>query len=66
MNEKRGLTRFQRIEVEGRRELMTQLDRAGLELWQAPEGFLAIRAKPAPEVAEAPSCAPARPARRAG
>jgi len=31
-----------------RPELMHQLAEAGLELWHAPEGFWAVRLKPAP------------------
>jgi hypothetical protein len=42
-----------------RPDLRHLLDEAGLELWQAPEGFWAIRVKPA-----AAPTPPARPARR--
>jgi hypothetical protein len=31
------------------------LDEAGLELWQAPEGFWAIRIKPVPPLSSAPT-----------
>ena len=40
-------------------ELAANLSAAGLELWQAPEGFWAIRVKPA-----VTSMSPARPARK--
>lgn len=42
-----------------RPELVALLAEVGLELWQAPEGFWAVRAKPA-----VPPTPPARPARR--
>jgi chromosome condensin MukBEF MukE localization factor len=35
--------RDERAERERRRELVRSLERAGLELWRAPEGFWAIR-----------------------
>lgn len=43
---KQGLTGFAR-EHDSRRSLVVLLEEAGLELWQAPEGFWAIRVKPA-------------------
>jgi len=42
--------RDERAERERRRELVRSLERAGFELWRAPEGFMAIRPK-----AEAPA-----------
>jgi hypothetical protein len=53
-----GLTGFL-AEPSSRPEIVRQLDEAGLELWQAPEGFWAIRVKPT-----AAPTPPARPARR--
>jgi hypothetical protein len=41
-------------------EIARLLDQAGLELWQAPEGFWAIRVKP-PGPAPEPETAPRRP-----
>ena len=49
--------RDERAERERRRELIQLLERAGLELWRAQEGFVAIRPK-----AEAPAAA--KPKRR--
>jgi hypothetical protein len=46
-------------EPNSRPELVALLDEAGLELWQAPEGFWAIRVKPM-----AVPTPPAQPARR--
>jgi hypothetical protein len=44
MDAKTVLTGFL-AEPSFRPEIVRQLDEAGLELWQAPEGFWAIRAK---------------------
>ena len=45
MDSKNELDRF-RAKSDSRRPLVALLEDAGLELWQAPEGFWAIRAKP--------------------
>ncbi len=42
---KRGLTDFPVVSV-SRPELVAMLLEAGLELWQSPEGFWAVRLKP--------------------
>lgn len=46
MSAKRSLTDFSR-NAETLPELTSALEEVGLELWQAPEGFWAIRVKPA-------------------
>lgn len=55
MNTKKVLTGSEPGDESGH-EIRRQLDEAGLELWQAPEGFWAIRLK----------VATPRPAHRAG
>ena len=45
MDVKEGLTGF-RAERDSEDSIVALLAKAGLELWQAPEGFWAIRAKP--------------------
>ena len=45
MSAKRPLTGFS-VDAESLPELTSALDEVGLELWQAPEGFWAIRVKP--------------------
>jgi hypothetical protein len=54
MEAKKALTGFA---ASGGTDVAALLAEAGLELWQAPEGFWAIRVKPAPVRA-------AKPARR--
>jgi hypothetical protein len=54
MDAKKRLTGFS-VKADSGPSLRAMLDEAGLELWQAPEGFWAIRAKqrapvPAPPV----------------
>lgn len=46
MSAKRLLTGFS-VAAESLPELTSALEEVGLELWQAPEGFWAIRVKPA-------------------
>jgi hypothetical protein len=58
MDAKTVLTGFF-AEPSSRPEVVRQLDEVGLELWQAPEGFWAIRVKPM-----AVPTPPAQPARR--
>ncbi len=60
MRAKRGLTGFS-ANAETPPELTSALEEVGLELWQAPEGFWAIRVKPA-----APPLRPRRARRRKG
>jgi hypothetical protein len=60
MSAKRLLTGFS-AEAGAVPELTSALDEVGLELWQAPEGFWAIRVKPA-----APPLRPRRARRRKG
>lgn len=64
MDPKKLLTAFPQNGV-ARPDLVELLDRAGLELWQAPEGFWAIRLKPAALPPPAPAAPRRRPARRA-
>jgi hypothetical protein len=54
---KRALTGFL-AEPVSRPDLVELLDQAGLELWQAPEGFWAVRVKQSAELV------PAKPPRR--
>lgn len=53
MDPKKDLT-ASRTENDSPRSIATMLDDAGLELWQAPEGFWAIRVKPAATPAAKP------------
>jgi len=62
MDERKPLTRFLTNPASGP-DLTTLLDRAGLELWQAPEGFWAIRLK-APAAPDPSSAEARRPFRR--
>lgn len=60
MEPKRHLTGFLEDPI-SQPEIAALLDEAGLELWQAPEGFWAIRAKPpAPAMAPKQRRAPGR------
>jgi len=59
MDSKRGLTAFA-AGSEPAAEVKMLLEEAGLELWQAPEGFWAIRVKPS----VAPSAASSAKRRR--
>jgi hypothetical protein len=61
MNAKTDLTGFSG-ESHFRPKLTNLLAAAGLELWQAPEGFWAVRLKPAP--AAPPVVRPQRKLRR--
>ena len=60
MSARRVLTGFS-ADAETLPELTSALEGVGLELWQAPEGFWAIRVKPA-----APPMRPRRARRREG
>ena len=60
MSARRVLTGFS-ADAETLPELTSALEGVGLELWQAPEGFWAIRVKPA-----APPLRPRRARRRGG
>ena len=60
MSGKRSLTGFS-VDAESLPELTAALEDVGLELWQAPEGFWAIRVKPS-----SPPMRPRRARRREG
>jgi hypothetical protein len=55
MNSKRDLTSFPGP-PDPTWNLVEMLNEAGLELWQAPEGFWAIRSKHAPTVRQPVHC----------
>lgn len=64
MDGKKVLTGFS-LRVRAATELEQMLGEAGLELWQAPEGFWAIRVKPTTPPPAARRPGPARRVRRA-